>query len=229
MQKRVIVLSLGGSLIVPEVMDLNFLRAFKRVIKKNTNKCKFVIVCGGGSVARKYISALKEEGKSEYLQSLAGISVTRLNARFMSYFFNQDPKEGIPHDMKHIENLLKKNDVIFCGALRYAPNQTSDATACRLAAFLRSDFINLTNVKGLYDKNPLKFKNAKFIPSISRESFAKIVNAIPQKPGMHGPVDHTAMQIILKNKLKVFIIGKDTKQLDSLLNGKRFIGTTIAN
>jgi len=226
MGKRVVVLSLGGSLIVPEVIDLKFLRNFREVIKKNTKNCKFVIVCGGGSVARKYINALKEEGKSEYLQSLTGIAITRVNARFMSYFFGQDPEFGIPHDMKQIKNLLLRNDIVFCGALRYAANQTSDATACKLAAFLKSDFINLTNVKGLYDKNP-KFKDAKFIPTITREAFAKIVNAIPNKPGMHAPVDHVAMKEILLHKIKVYILGNNAKQIDNLLNNKPFIGTTI--
>ncbi|MEK6886020.1 MAG: UMP kinase [Nanoarchaeota archaeon] len=226
MGKRVVVLSLGGSLIIPNEIDIVFLRKFREVIRKNTNKCKFVIVCGGGSVARKYISALREDGKSEYLQNLAGISVTRLNARFMSYFFSQDPEEGIAHDMKNVSNLLRKHDVIFCGALRYAPNQTSDATACRLAAFLETDFINLTNVKGLYDKNP-ELKGAKFIPKISINEFNKIVMAIPEKPGMHAPVDHTAMRIIREKNIKTYIIGKDAKQLNNLLNNRKFIGTTI--
>ena len=226
MGKRVVVLSLGGSLIIPNEIDIVFLRKFREVIRKNTNKCKFVIVCGGGSIARKYISALREDGKSEYLQNLAGISVTRLNARFMSYFFSQDPEEGIAHDMKNVSNLLRKHDVIFCGALRYAPNQTSDATACRLAAFLETDFINLTNVKGLYDKNP-ELKGAKFIPKISINEFNKIVMAIPEKPGMHAPVDHTAMRIIREKNIKTYIIGKDAKQLNNLLNNRKFIGTTI--
>jgi len=225
--KKVAVMSLGGSLIIPDEIDLGFLREFRKVIKNNTGKYKFVIVCGGGSVARKYISALAEEGKSDYLQSLAGIAVTRLNARFMAYFFGKDPTWGIPHDMKSVENLLKKNDVVFCGALRYADNQTSDATACKLAAYFKSDFINLTNVKGLYDKNPNKYKDAKFIAHATRQEFAKIVNAVAQKPGMHAPVDHSAMRIIQKNKLCVFIIGKDAKQLDNMLNGKKFIGSKI--
>ncbi|MDP1729300.1 MAG: UMP kinase [archaeon] len=227
LNKKIMVLSLGGSLIVPNQIDVKFLRAFREVIKKNSKSHKFVVVCGGGSIARTYISALREEGKSEYLQSMVGIAVTRLNARFMTYFFGKDAESGIPHDMKHIQNMLRKEDVVFCGALRYAPNQTSDATACRLAAFLGADFVNLTNVKGLYDKNPMKFKNAKFISEITREGFAKIVNVIPQKPGMHAPVDHTAMKIIMQNKLKVFIVGKDARQLDNLLNGKKFIGTRI--
>lgn len=227
MQKRVVVMSLGGSLIVPDEIDVDFLRKFREVIKKNSTKFKFVIVCGGGSVARKYISALKKEKKNDYYQSLAGIAVTRLNARFMAYFFGKDPEWGIPHDMKHVANLLRTNDFVFCGALRYAPNQTSDATACKLAAYFKSDFINLTNVKGLYDKNPKENKDAKFISSTTREEFAKIVNAIPSKPGMHAPVDHTAMKIIMSHKLRVFIIGKDAKQLDNMLNGKKFIGSII--
>ena len=224
--KKIIVLSLGGSLIIPDEVNLEFLRKFRDVIRKNTRKYKFVIVCGGGSVARKYINALFKEGKSDYFQSMAGISVTRLNARFMTYFFGRDAPEGIPHDMKHVANLLLRHDIIFCGALRYAPNQTSDATACRIAAYLGADFINLTNVKGLYDKNP-KLKGAKFISQTTRKEFAKIVNDIPQKPGMHGPVDHTAMRIILEHNLKVFILGSDTRQLDNLLSGKKFIGTRI--
>ena len=225
--KKVVVMSLGGSLIVPEEIDLDFLRKFREVIKKNSKNYKFIIVCGGGSVARKYISALRNEGKSEYLQNMAGIAVTRLNARFLAYFFGKDPEFGIPHDMKHAASLLKKNDVVFCGALRYAPNQTSDATSAHLANYFGADFINLTNVKGLYDKNPKEHKDAKFIPEITREGLAKIVFSVPQKPGMHAPVDHVAMKIIREHQIKTYIIGKDTKQLNNLLKGKSFIGTKI--
>jgi len=227
MQKRVIVLSLGGSLIVPSEIDTDFLKKFREVIKKNEKKYKFIIVCGGGSVARKYINALRQDNKSDFLQSMAGITITRVNARFMTYFFGKDASAGIPHDMKQIKNLLKKNDVVFCGALRYAPNQTSDATALKLASYFKSDFINLTNVKGLYDSNPLKNKNAKFIPKATIEEFNKIVMAIPNKPGMHAPVDHVAMKLIKKHKIKTYIIGTDINQLDNLLNNKSFIGTII--
>jgi uridylate kinase len=227
MKKEVKVLSLGGSLIVPNEINLTFLREFREVIKKNTKKFKFVIVCGGGSVARKYIKSLSEEGQKNYNQDLVGISVTRLNARFMSYFFGKDPEKGIPHDMKSVKNLLLRNDFVFCGGLRYSPEQTSDSTAVRLANYLKTDFINLTNVKGLYDKNPKKYKNAKFIPKASIEEFNKIVMEIESKPGMHAPVDHSAMKVIKKNKIKTFIIGDNVKQLDNLLNGKDFVGTRI--
>jgi len=227
MKKRVVIISLGGSLIVPDKINNIFLQNFKKTIKKNTNKYKFVIVCGGGTVARKYINALDNAKCSEYLQSLAGISVTRLNARFMSYIFGKDPTWGIPHDMKKVKNLLRAQDVVFCGALRYAPDQTSDATAAKLANYLDADFINLTNVKGLYTTNPHKFKNAKFVPEISRENLYKMIMKFKYRPGQHAPVDQTAITIIKKNKIKLYIMGKDTKNLNNFLQGKKFIGTTV--
>jgi len=227
MKKKVIVISLGGSLIVPERIDLKFLEDFKKTLKKHSKKYKFVVVCGGGSVARKYIHSLERAKCSDYLQSLAGISVTRLNARFMSYIFGKDPESGIPHDMKHVKSLLRANGVVFTGALRYAPNQTSDSTAAKLANYLDADFINLTNVKGLYHTDPFKFKNAKFIPEISREGLYQMIMRFKYKPGQHAPLDQTAISVIKKHKIKLYILGKDLKNLDNLLNGKKFIGTIV--
>lgn len=90
MKRKVIVLSLGGSLIIPGEINVKYLQNFKKTILKNIKKYKFIIVCGGGSIARKYISALQEIGMNEDFQSFAGISATRMNARFMSYFFKQN-------------------------------------------------------------------------------------------------------------------------------------------
>jgi uridylate kinase len=228
MAKKIIVLSLGGSVIVPDNFDVGFLRKFKKVIKENYRKYKFVIVCGGGNIARRYIEALRAAGLPEIALSMAGISVTRLNARFMTYFFGKDANEGIPHDMKHVENLLTKNDVVFCGALRYASNETSDGTAAKLAAYFKTNFVNITNVSGLYTKNPLIFKDAKFIPKTSWKEFFYRVRKIKFKPGQHFVLDQHAARIIRDKRVKTYIIGKDLKNLNNLLNGKKFKGTLIS-
>jgi len=229
MKKRVIVLSLGGSLIIPDNVNIKYLKEFKKVILKNTKKYKFVIVCGGGSIARKYISALKESKINEKLQSFSGISATRMNARFMNYFFKINPEHGIPHTMKVLKKYIKKQDMVFCGALEYKPDQTSDSTAAGIAKHFKTKFINLTNVKGLYDKNPAKYKNAKFISKISWKEFDKITNKSKFQPGQHFVLDQTASKIILKNKIITYIIGKDLKQLDNLLNNRKFKGTVIGD
>lgn len=228
MKKRMIVLSLGGSLIVPDKVDVSFLKKFKKVILKNTQRYKFIIVCGGGSTARKYISALKEEGIDEKLQSFSGISATRMNARFMNYFFNINPEYGIPHTLETVRNNIKKQDIVFCGALEYKPKQTSDSTATEIAKTFKIDFINLTNVQGLHDKNPKKFRNAKFIPEISWKDFDKMANKQKYRPGQHFVLDQTASKMIMKNKITTYILGKDLKQFDNLLYNKKFKGTIIA-
>ena len=227
MKKKIITLSLGGSLIIPDKVNYIYLKNFKKIILANKNKYKFVIVCGGGSLARKYISVLKTEGKNQEFQSLAGIAATRTNARFVSYFFGIDPHKGIPHKMKQVKNYLKTRDIVFCGALEYKPDQTSDSTAAEIAKNLKAKFINLTNIKGLYTDNPLTNKKAKFISKISWQEFEKMANKSKFHPGQHFVLDQTAAKIIQKNKIPTYIIGKDTKQLDNLLKCKKFTGTTI--
>lgn len=228
MSKPVFVISLGGSLIVPKAGINNvFLSKFKSTIKKLSKRFKFVIVCGGGSTARIYISSLDKAGVSYYLQSMMGINITRANARFMSYFFDCDPDEGIPHDMKHVKNLLRKNDVVFCGALRYADNQTSDSTSAKLAHFLDGTFINMTNVDGLFTGDPRIDKSAKLIPLISAKDFYKRANGLKYHPGQHFVIDQTASRIIMDDEVKTFIIGSNVSNLSNLVLGKKFIGTKI--
>src|SRR3989339_422403 len=137
------------------------------------------------------------------------------------------PTKAATHTYESLEKNIKKQDIVFCGALEYKPNQTSDSTASDIAKHFGTIFINLTNVSGLYDKNPLKHKNAKFISEISWENFDIIANKIKFEPGQHFVLDQNASKNILKNKIPTYILGQDLKQLDNLLNHKKFIGTSI--
>jgi uridylate kinase len=229
MKKQVIVLSLGGSLIIPNEIDLSYLLKLKKVLLKNSKKYKFVIVCGGGSIARTYISALKKAKISETLQSYSGISATRSNARFMNYLFNKDAKYGIPSTTETLEKYLKKQNIVFCGALEYKPNQTSDSTTATLAKHFKTVFINLTNIAGLYDKNPVEYKDAKFIPKITWKEFLQMANKIKYSPGQHFVLDQKAAKIICQNKIPTYIMGNNPKQLNNFLNNKSFTGTIIKN
>jgi len=225
--KKVIALSLGGSLIIPNEINIKYLKKFKEIIQKNSKKYKFIIVCGGGSIARKYISALRDFKINEQFQSLSGISATRMNARFMNYLFGINPEKGIPHTMKNLKKYITKQNIIFCGALEYKPNQTSDSTTAEIAKQFKTIFINLTNVSGLHDKNPKKYKDAEFIPEISWKEFDKLANKSKFQPGQHFVLDQTASKLILKNKIPTYILGEDLKQLDNLLHNKKFKGTKI--
>ena len=71
MDNKYIVISLGGSLIVPEEIDTSFLKLFISAIKSYTDKgLKFVLITGGGKICRKYNQACEE---------LVDVSVTDLD------------------------------------------------------------------------------------------------------------------------------------------------------
>lgn len=225
MQKLVI--SLGGSLIFKDSIDYNYIKGLKSLLLKYSNKTKFVIVVGGGKTARTYIEPLSKEGLSVKEQCLTGIRITRLNARFMHKFFGKNPNSKIPKSLKEVESILEKNNLVFCGSLRYKPDNTSDGTAAEIASYLKTDFVNLTNVNGLYTKDPRKHKDAKFIPEISFEDFFKMAD-FAYKPGQHFVLDQSAARIIKKYKIKTVIMnGKNLKGFENFLNNKEFIGTII--
>jgi len=226
MQKKWVI-SLGGSRIVPEEVDEKFLKEFDNLIKKYRSH-KFVIVAGGGSVARKYISALQKLGKTTKKQSLLGIVVTRLNALLMTKVLGKRANEVIPQNMKQVKNLLRKNQVVFCGALRYKEKNTSDGTAADLAAYLKCSFINLTNVRGLYTANPKTHKNARFIKKISWKNFYGIANKIKYKAGQHFVLDQSAAKIILNKKIPTYIVGS-LKDIEGIMAGKGFKGTFVGD
>ncbi|MCX6704748.1 MAG: UMP kinase, partial [Candidatus Woesebacteria bacterium] len=80
-----IIISLGGSLIVPEEIDIEFLKSFKILILEHVAKGKkFVIITGGGKTCRKYNEAAFAVSKlSNYDLDWLGIYSTRFNAEFL--------------------------------------------------------------------------------------------------------------------------------------------------
>lgn len=225
--KKLTVISLGGSLIIPEKMNTALLIKFIKTLRKHYNTHKFVIVCGGGVIARKYISALKAEGKKQSELARAGIRATRTNAQLIMQMFGKEANDTLPTSMKQVKSNLQKNNVVICGALRFTPGSTSDGTAAKLAHYLNTKFINLTNVAGLYNKDPTKHKNARFIPSISWKEFEKMALKIKFKPGQNFVLDQQAAKVIKKHKIPTYLLGPELQNIQKVLEGKKFKGTLI--
>jgi uridylate kinase len=222
------VLSLGGSTLFSDgKINYDYIKKFKKLLTSYDDR-KFVVVIGGGTIARLYINALKYFGADEKFQSHFGIAITRTNARMIANAFGKVANNRtLPKSIKEVKSLLRKHKIVFCGGLRYEENQTSDGTSAQIANYLKVRFINITNVKGLYPKDPKVFKNLKLIENISYVDFDKIVNKLIYKPGQHFILDQNASKIIKKHKIKTYIVGKDLKNIKKLLDGKKFVGTVI--
>lgn len=222
-----IVMSIGGSIFNPDGFNFNFVKKLKKVLTKLAKSRDIIVVCGGGKTARNFIIPLQKAGVSEKRCELIGIGITRMNARFFINFFGEIASQHVPASMKEVKNLLKKNNLVFTGGLRFVPDSTSDGTAAGLANYFKTEFINMTNVKGLYTKDPRKFRDAKFIPKISFSNFNKITSKMKYKAGQHFVLDQNAAKIIKQHKIKTHIIGPDLKNFEKLLKGKKFTGTVI--
>ncbi|MBS3145496.1 UMP kinase [Candidatus Woesearchaeota archaeon] len=223
---KIAVISLGGSLIAPDKINDDYIKKFRQTLLKFRDY-KFVIVAGGGKTARTYIDALENQKVDKFRQSLIGIRITRLNAWTLINLFKENCAKVIPKSLKDVKNLLIKNKIVVCGGLRYMEDNTSDGTAASIANLLNTNLINMTNVNGLYNKDP-KLKDSKLIRNISFENFHKIMEKIKYKPGQHFVLDQHASEIIKKNKIKTYIIGPSLSNLENLLKNKKFTGTTIS-
>ena len=223
---KIVVISLGGSLIVPDKINDSYIKKFKQTLLK-FKEYKFIIVAGGGLTARTYIDALERQKIDKKTQALIGIRITRLNAWTLINLFKGDCASSIAKSLKEVKSLLNKNNIVIVGGLRYIEENTSDGTAASIANLLKADLINMTNVNGLYDKDP-KLKGAKLIRNISFERFDKIVKKIKYHPGQHFVLDQHASDIISKNNIKTCIIGPNLDNLERLIKNKGFLGTTIS-
>ena len=223
---KIAVISLGGSLIVPDKINDSYIKKFKQTLLK-FKEYKFIIVAGGGLTARTYIDALERQKIDKKTQALIGIRITRLNAWTLINLFKGDCASSIAKSLKEVKSLLNKNNIVIVGGLRYIEENTSDGTAASIANLLKADLINMTNVNGLYDKDP-KLKGAKLIRNISFERFDKIVKKIKYHPGQHFVLDQHASDIISKNNIKTCIIGPNLDNLERLIKNKGFLGTTIS-
>lgn len=220
------VISVGGSIIAPNDVDSKFIKEFHHLINQYPYD-KFVVVTGGGATARRYIQALRDLKKGKKDLAEYGIAIGRIHASLLSRIFGKEANHTLPKSMKTVKNLLRKNKIVFTGALRFRDKMTSDGTAADLAAYLDCPFINLTNIRGLYTSDPKKNKNAKFISKISWKKFNTLAQKMTFKAGQHFVLDQAAAKKILDEKIPTYITGS-LKDLENILNGKSFRGTLIS-
>jgi uridylate kinase len=221
-----IILSLGGSLIVPEEVDTAFLKKFKKLILSQIEKGKsFVIVTGGGMVCRKYQKAASEiaELTPTDLDEI-GIEATKLNSFLVKKIFKE---QAYPEVATNPTKKIKTDKPVIMGS-GWKPGCSTDKDAVLFAENTGAKtVINLSNVEYVYDKDPNKFSGAKKIKSLSWKQFFDIIGR-EWKPGMNVPFDTEAAKLAEKLSLKVVIMkGTDLNNLESFLEGRDFKGSII--
>ncbi len=226
MKPKTIVISVGGSLIVPDGIDAGFLKSFRALILRQLKKGRrFVIVCGGGKTARRYQEAAKSiSGITEDDVDWIGIHGTRINAHLMRTIFR---KYAHPQIVKNPTEKINFKEQILVAA-GWKPGFSTDYDAVLLAKNVGSKtVVNLTNIDYVCDKDPKKFSNAKPVKEISWKDFRRL---LPGKwdPGINYPFDPVASREAEKSGLQAVIMnGRNLKNLENYLEGRQFVGTVI--
>ncbi len=222
-----IVISLGGSLIVPDNIDVDFLKEFKTLILSQVAVGKkFVIITGGGKICRKYQDAFRQVStpSSDDLDWL-GIYSTRLNAEFIRILFGDLAEKIIILD----PTLSIKFDKSIIVGGGWKPGWSTDYDAVLLGKQLGAKkIINLSNTDYVYDADPKINPGAKKIEQISWAEYRKLI-PVEWSPGLNTPFDPLASKMAEEMGMEVVIMnGKPLANLAHYLNGEKFLGTVIS-
>lgn len=226
-KREYVVVSVGGSLIVPDGVDTTFLQNFHTLITdKIGDGLSFFIITGGGKTARRYQDAAAETRGDLPRDDLdwIGIHSTRLNAHLFRTIFSEHAQARI---VKNPTKRVNGRSEVIIGA-GWKPGWSTDYCAVMAAKQLGAKkMVNLSNIDFVYDKDPRKFADAKKIEDITWKEFRTL---IPDEwdPGLSSPFDPIAAKEAEARGLEVAIInGNKLDEFKKYLSGQPFTGTII--
>lgn len=229
--QETIVMSVGGSLIVPDQIDTNFLASLKSLIETETatNGRRFIIIAGGGKTARRYQDAAASVAKleNEDLDWL-GLHATRLNGHLLLTIFRKLAHRVMVTNPDDVLDIPQSAPLIV--AAGYRPGASTDLRAIQIADRVGAHkVVNLSNIEYVYTADPRLNPNAEKIEDITWAEFRKLIPS-EWDPGLSSPFDPIAAKEAEEKNIEVACI--DGAKLDSLqnyLNDQPFIGTRIHN
>ncbi len=222
--KKGFVISVGGSVFFGEKPFVEKIIGFCDMINDLSNEFSFVLVVGGGKPAREYIQAGKELRANNFDLDSIGIIITRANAKIISLRINNSI--GVLSNVDNVKNFVEQGRIPICGGL--IEGMTTDGVASLIAEKLGFDFINLSNVDGIYDSDPKENDDAFFFKELSFNDMNFLLKDFVSKPGQNMFVDLLAANILSRSKIKSFFLnGNYLENFKNCLRGNDFKGTIV--
>ncbi|MFX0006673.1 MAG: UMP kinase [Promethearchaeota archaeon] len=227
------VIKIGGSLLFTEngVLDLTRIQKFCQMFKENNNSDTIVIICGGGMIAREYINAVRSFQENEALCDTFGIDLSRINSKLLIASLKDLAYPLVPKSIEELSMALLFNKIIVMGGLQ--PGQSTTSVALEVAEFMNADeLIILTDVEGIYDKDPKKFDDAKLLKNLTYRELQDIIFDSSQDKqaaaGEYRIFDAVSLQILKRSNIKTVILsGKNLNEFEKYWNGEVDITCTI--
>ncbi len=225
--KENLVISIGGSILLPDDEDISELMKLAKMLQKNSQERNLYLVVGGGKTARRYINWGRKLKADEATLDELGIATSRLNARLLIIALEGDvypvPAENFDEAMSSGNHY----SIVTMGGTH--PGHTTDAVAAMLAERLNSDrMINATSVDGVYTEDPKKDENAEKLERVDYDKLIDIVTSNEHTAGPNVVLDPLAAKIIKRAKIKTYILdGRDLSSLERAIQEEKFTGSII--
>tara|TARA_B100000408_G_scaffold32533_1_gene24267 strand:- start:36 stop:716 length:681 start_codon:yes stop_codon:yes gene_type:complete len=221
--KKIIVIKLSGK--VFGIEQTKNLKDYARFFVKISKICQPILIAGGGKIARHYISNARSSGADESTLDELGIEISRLNAKLLIYALKDKAYPHPPTTLPEVKNAVESGLIVVAGGLH--PGQSTNGTAALIAEKVRaSEFLNATDVNGIYDSDPNKNKKAKMFKRIDLKDLRNLLVHEDSMAGGYDLMDIVALKVIERSKIKTRIIKADIKIIEKALKGMR-TGTEI--
>ena len=222
MKKR-IVIKLSGQ--VFSMDQTKMLKDYATFFVKKSKTYQPVIVAGGGKIARYFISNARSSGADESTLDELGIEISRLNAKLLIYALKGKAYPHPPTTLTEVKNAVDSGLIVVAGGLH--PGQSTNGTAALIAEKVRAtEFLNATDVDGIYDSDPNKNKKAKKFTRIDIRDLRSMLVREDSMAGGYDLMDIVALKVIERSKIKTRIIKADIKTIEKAMKGLR-VGTEI--
>ena len=221
--KKIIVIKLSGRVFgIEQTKDL---KDYARFFVKISKNCQPILIAGGGKIARHYISNARSSGADESTLDELGIEISRLNAKLLIYALKDKAYPHPPTTLPEVKNAVESGLIVVAGGLH--PGQSTNGTAALIAEKVNaSEFLNATDVDGIYDSDPNKNKKAKKFKRIDLKDLRNLLVHEDSMAGGYDLMDIVALKVIERSKIKTRIIKADIKIIEKALKGMR-TGTEI--
>ena len=138
----------------------------------------------------------------------------------------------VPESFKELSTAIITSKIVVMGGLQ--PGQSTTSVAIQVAEFLKTArLVILTDVDGIYDKDPKVFDDAKLLRELNYDSLQKIILEMSgdkqAAAGEYRIFDAVSLQILKRSNVVVSVIsGSNLDQFKKLWNNEKAnVGTTI--
>jgi uridylate kinase len=200
-----VIFRIGGSVVASPV-NTDLMGKYVEVLKSLKQQGhEVVVVVGGGSLAREFITIAKNLGLEMQAQDEVAISCSRLFAQLFASKFGELGCGKVVVTLDEAAVCLSEGKIAIMGGLK--PGITTDTVAALVAERVDADLlVKGTDQEGIYDKDPRKFKNAIKLDHLRFDELQGVLAETEHKAGIHQIIDPEAVKVLRRKRVRLVVV-----------------------